>query len=130
MSALDYDDTTHTLTLTTATGERVGAWTAHNNVSSGSGGVWPAGTFDFSWHSRHDGGTADSAYGSNGNFIFDVPGRTGMGVHSGRSSTADGRSRSGTQHATEGCIRTSDQATAQIEQTHRGDPLTEITVRR
>ena len=60
---------------------------------------------------------------SYGNFIFDVPGRTGMGVHSGRAN--DG----GVNHPTNGCIRTKDQATSTIWNTHYGgDPLTQMEV--
>lgn len=130
MSTLAYDDVTHILTLFSSTGERLGAWTAHNNAASNSGGVFPAGTFEFSWHAQHEGGNADGAYGSYGNFIFEVPGRTGMGVHSGRSAQADRRGRSGTQHATMGCIRTTDRAMAQILAIHARDPLTTLSVDR
>lgn len=102
MSSLVYDDTRHTITLYLDNGEEVGSWAAYNNAASNSNGVFPSGTFTFSWHSPHEGGTANSRYGSFGNFVFDVPGRTGMGVHSGRSSTADGRGRTGPRHATMG----------------------------
>jgi len=59
-------------------------------------------------------------FGSYGNFVFDVPGRTGMGVHSGRN---------GPQSRTQGCIRTTDDATRAIRDLHAIDPLTIITVR-
>src|SRR5208283_3469176 len=77
----------------------------------------------------HPGSGSDSAYGSNGNFVFDVSGRPGMGVHSGRVDSTDLAGRTGPQYATNGCIRTTDDATAQIQsQIDSGDPLETISV--
>jgi hypothetical protein len=52
-----------------------------------------------------------------------------MGVHSGRQGVCDQANRCGAEHATMGCIRTTDAATKLIKDTHfGGDPLTSITV--
>lgn len=75
-----------------------------------------------SWYNAHTDLDTNSAYGSHGNFIFEVPGHEGMGVHSGRTD------RGGPTYNTHGCIRTTDEATEQINQTHATDPLTTITV--
>ena len=95
----------------------------------GTAGPFPLGTYTFSWYSRHPGGTANGRYGSYGNFIFEVPGRTGMGVHSGRAKQVDGAGRKGTAYATNGCIRTTDAAMRVIANTHNSDPLATLTVK-
>ena len=128
MSQLTYDRSDHTLTLIDKDGNQVGQWTAYNNNQSGTD-PFPIGTHNFSWRNPHASeNTPNSAYGSSGIFIFNVPGREGLGVHSGRATTADQAGRTGPQHATNGCIRTTDEATAQIVQTHSTDPVTQIRV--
>jgi hypothetical protein len=68
-------------------------------------------------------------YGSNGNYIFEVPGCVGCGVHSGRKNRPDGRGRRGPKHATNGCIRTTDDATDTIQNLiDQGDPLRHLFV--
>src|SRR5580765_7198318 len=68
-----------------------GPFDAANNVDSRSKGPWPAGTFKFIGAIAHSELTdPESAYGEFGILIFDVPGRSGMGVHSGRRDIADG----------------------------------------
>jgi hypothetical protein len=124
MSRLVYSRTNHTLTLYDGNGNQVGQWTAYNNTVSGAADM-PMGTHDFSWYAPHPGGTANSSFGSNGNFIFEVPGRTGMGVHSGRGSATN---NPGPQHPTNGCIRTTDAATQTIRGIHASDPLSTLTV--
>lgn len=128
MSTLTYNGHNNQLTLTRANGTTV-TWTAHNNAQISSNGRMPNGTFNFLWHAPHPGGNINSAYGSHGNFVFDVPGRIGMGVHSGRARSNDLAGRYGTAYATNGCIRTTDDAMNTISQTHVTDPIRSLTVR-
>jgi len=129
LSKLVFDVSTGTLTVITKHGEEVGTFPASNNAASNSNGPFPKGTFPFSYYSRHVGEGPNDRYGSYGNFIFDVPGRTGMGVHSGRVGLCDKLGRCGSDFATMGCIRTTDKATKKIMDLHLGgDPLTTLTV--
>lgn len=130
-STLDYDGATNRLTLTRGDGTAQ-EFPAGNNTDSRSQGRWPNGTFGYERHTSHGGDddTPDGKYGSHGNYIFTVPGHEGMGVHSGRASRRDGAGRSGVNHATFGCIRTTDEGTAAIRDAMTsGDPVTRITVR-
>lgn len=130
-STLDYDGATKQLTLTRGDGT-VQEFPASNNTDSRSKGRWPNGTFHYERHTTHgeNNDTPDGKYGAHGNYIFTVPGREDMGVHSGRASRRDGAGRSGVNHATFGCIRTTDEGTAAIrEAMTSGDPVTKITVR-
>ena len=128
MSDLTYNRTTHRITLTGSDGQQIGQWTAYNNAQSTSNGAFDAGTYTFSHRTEHAGSNAESGWGSNGVTVFNVVGRTGMGVHSGRATTADQAGRTGPQHATNGCIRSTDAATEQIETTHATDPIESLTV--
>ena len=104
-------------------GELAGQYPAANNTVLNSRGAWESGTYSFAYWVPHRGDDANSAFGSNGNNVFDVPGCSGCGVHAGRQN------RQGHESKTEGCIRTTDQATALIrELTNAGDPLTALTV--
>ncbi|HJS45925.1 MAG TPA: L,D-transpeptidase [Rhizomicrobium sp.] len=126
---LDYDGETHQLTLTRGDGT-VQSFPAANNAQRRSGGRWPDGTYHYERHTTHPDDAPDSGYGSHGNYIFTVPGRDKMGVHSGRADRRDGAGRSGVNHATLGCIRTTDEGTAAIrDAVTSGDPVTRITVR-
>lgn len=128
-SSLDYDGATHQLTLTREDGT-VQHFPAANNPQRNSGGRWPDGTYDYERHTEHSDDAPDSGYGSHGNYIFTVPGRNNMGVHSGRSDTPDGLGRLGVNHATLGCIRTTDEGTAAIRDAMRSDdPIARITIR-
>lgn len=119
LSDLRYNRATNTLMLKSGSGKIIGVWDANNNVIS-TASQFPLGESTFSWYSPHSGLGPNSAYGSYGNFIFDVEGHSGMGVHSGRENTTD---------LTEGCIRTTDEATKTIKETHEGgDPLETIKV--
>jgi hypothetical protein len=120
LSSLTYDSGNGTLTLYNSSGTSVGEYSAGNNTTSDSNGAWPTGTYNYLYHTDHPESDANGPYGSNGNFVFDVPDRTGMGVHSGRS---------GPQSRTRGCIRTTDEGTAAISNLNSTDPLTTITVR-
>ena len=128
-STLDYDGATNRLTLTRGDGT-VESFPAANNPDSSSKGRWPDGTYHYERHMSHPDDAPDSGYGSHGNYIFSVPDRPDMGVHSGRTGRRDGAGRSGVNHATLGCIRTTDEGTAAIRDAMTsGDPVTRITVR-
>jgi hypothetical protein len=80
--------------------------------------------------------TADGEYGTSGIFrAKDFKDSTGttreeMGVHAGRENDEDGLKRSGPEHATFGCIRTTEDAMKAIVETAAVDPLRTITVQR
>jgi hypothetical protein len=101
---------------------------AANNVDSHAKGPWPHGTFEFSWFQSHAGDNPSAAYGSHGIFIFEVPGREGLGLHAGREGVADGLGRIGYLHCTLGCIRTVEGAMGAFLIEHAIDPITGITV--
>ena len=129
LSSLIFNPSTGTLTVVNGAGESVGSYPAANNAQQGSRGPWQEGDYSYSYHTTHPGDAPDSPYGSNGNFVFDVPGCTGCGVHSGRADSTDRAGRSGVNYATNGCIRTTDEATSQITQLiANGDPLTGLQV--
>jgi len=128
-STLDYDGAINQLTLTRGDGT-VQQFPANNNPDSTSRGRWPDGTFQYERQTSHPDDAPNSAYGSHGNYIFTVPGRDKMGVHSGRVDRPDRAGRSGVNHATFGCIRTTDEGTQAIgDAMTSGDPVTRITVR-
>ena len=120
-SDLVFDRSESTLTLYDSDGNEIGSWTAHNNVAEGFE-EWPEGTYDYSWHSPHSDEDENDACGSGGNYIFEVEGHEGMGVHAGRAN------QGGTTYNTHGCIRTTAEAINQIGTTHSTDPLTSIEV--
>jgi len=110
--------------------QELGRWSAHNDVASHSGGVWPKGLYKWSHYNPHreDGllpGATAATYGGTGIHIFSVPGRPGMGVHAGRSIDP---MRPGGK--TLGCIRVPTAAMFKINQTHSADRLTHIYVGR
>ena len=138
LSYLVYNDTAQSLELFDTNGNQIGQWEAANNVGANTNGPWPIDleiTNPFSHYNPHpEAATPNSAYGSNGIFVFTYPGRTGMGVHSGR------RNQGGPRYRTLGCIRTTDAATEIIKAVQQGgcsetagmcfaqDPLTAIVV--
>ena len=128
MSTLQFHREANELALLRADGTTIGPFEAANNVDSHSKGPWPDGQYDFDHYGTHPDDAPDSSYGSHGIFIFDVPDREGMGVHSGREDVPDGRARSGFLHCTMGCVRTTDDAMAQLVTTHRSDPITTIDI--
>ena len=129
LSSLVYNNNTHTFDVRNGSGQTVGTFPAGNNAQSGSRGPWPAGTYNYAYHTTHPGDAPNSPYGSYGNFVFNVPGCVGCGVHSGRANSTDRAGRSGVNFATNGCIRTTDNATRIIEQLQQsGDPMTTLTV--
>jgi hypothetical protein len=131
LSDLNYDNRTNTLTVFDQYGNDVGTFSAANNAQSGSRGAWDSGTYNYGYNTTHADDAANSAYGSNGNTVFNVPGCTGCGVHSGRASSTDLAGRSGVNYATNGCIRTTDDATQLIRQLQNsGDQLHTLRVDR
>jgi RHS repeat-associated protein len=101
LSEVQFNRSESTLTIYSQ-GKQVAQFPAGNNTTSTSNGPWPNGTYDYSYYLPHPESGSNGPYGSNGNFVFNVPGRTGMGIHSGRK---------GPQSKTEGCIRTTDEGT-------------------
>jgi hypothetical protein len=128
MSTLEFHRSLNEIALLSSNGSIIGTFQAANNVDSHSRGIWPDGEYDFERYKTHEDDAPDSAYGSSGIFIFTLPGREDMGVHSGREGVPDGLGRSGFLHCTMGCVRTTDDATAQLVRTHSIDPITAITV--
>jgi hypothetical protein len=128
MSVLEFSRAGITLQLIGTNNSIIGRWDAANNVDSRCTGQWPNGTYKFAYHVDHPGDSASSPFGAHGIFIFNVPGREGMGVHSGREGIPDGLGRKGFLHCTLGCIRTTDEAMTQLVRTHVLDPITSITV--
>jgi hypothetical protein len=140
MSSLVFDGNAHTVTLKDNAGTTVGSWSANNVVSRDRPHQAPhlpfvpngTHTVATQTHARHHGAAADSAngeYGTHGAVVMNpIQGHTGIAVHSGRATTPDGARRTGVNHATEGCIRTTDEAMQQITRTMHNDPLTTVTV--
>lgn len=129
MSSLHYDKATGRLFLLDANLKPLGGpWVAANFVDSASKGPWPPGTFKVDAWQKHPGDGPDSVFGSQGILTFLVPGREGMGVHSGRINTADGLGRKGPFHCTFGCIRTVEEAMKAISDADANDRIAEITV--
>ncbi|MDX2146750.1 MAG: hypothetical protein SFZ23_04440 [Planctomycetota bacterium] len=107
----------------------VGMWPAHNRVSSKSKGAWPSGRFRYSHTNPHaEAGLAPgchtTAYGCFGIHVFAVPGRSGMGVHAGRTRGEDDVAGG----VTMGCIRVPANAMETINTTHAKDPLEAIVI--
>jgi RHS repeat-associated protein len=129
LSSLIYNPAAGTVSVVNGAGQSVGTFPAANNAQSGSRGTWPPGDYSYGYHTTHPDDGPNSPYGSYGNWVFNVPGCIGCGVHSGRASSTDRRGRSGINYATNGCIRTTDNATNLINQlTANGDLLTGLIV--
>lgn len=78
---------------------------AANNTANDN--PFPTGTWPYDYYNPHPESGPNGPYGSNGIFIFNVPGHSGLGVHSGRS---------GPLSRTMGCIRTTDELTQFVKQ--------------
>lgn len=142
MSNLVFDGVIHTLTLYDQQGRTVGCWPANNIVERGGNHlpfvpngdhavqttIAPRKHLGTDQHGRiHD--SVDGKYGSHGAVVMNpILGHTGIAVHSGRAHVKDKVGRIGINHATEGCIRTTDEAMSAIAQTMRSDPLTIVRV--
>jgi hypothetical protein len=125
-SRLIFDRGQHRLTLLDRNGNVLGQWLAYNNIGDRPRfnpdeslvRPFPDGTWTFAYPKAHPENVV--SFGRNGILVFNVPGRSGLGVHSGRN---------GPESITDGCIRTTDQAMATIiKLMQSGDPLTTITV--
>jgi RHS repeat-associated protein len=121
LSSMSFNRANGALTLYDKNGNVVVVCSAANNVDSHSNGPWPNGTYPFSSHNNHP-PDPNGPYGSFGIDVFDVPGRSGMGVHSGRAD------KGGPKHPTMGCVRTDDNCMRQITDWQAHDPMTRITV--
>src|SRR5439155_3543567 len=104
-----------TIELKSKEGKSIGTWEAKNNVVK-TAKPFPDGSWAFDYHKAHKDDGPNSAYGSHGIFVFKVPGRTGLGVHSGR---ANAKNNPGPAHPTIGCIRTTDAAMQEILKQHK-----------
>lgn len=133
-STLTYDDNSHTLTLNRNDGTSQ-TFVAYNNPQRSARGPFPTGTHAYAGAIYHgddpNSKTGPRVYVFN---VQDVPGyedAEGYSVHSGHQDQKDGLGRTGPQYATNGCIRTTDEATQAIQDTiDSGDPLTSLTVNR
>lgn len=111
-TTLDFSRSTGSLAATNQNGTVVGVYPAGNFTVSGSGGSWPDGSYSPTHYNRHPESGPTDAYGSNGIIVFGVKGRTGMGLHSGRS---------GPNSPTLGCVRASDDTMGYlVDRTLRG----------
>jgi hypothetical protein len=134
MSTLVFDGGAHTLTLFDASGHQVGQWHANNVVDSKIKNLRflpnRAYTIIDPAHPHKHGGSSDTLNGAFGRFgiirlqAFTVSGvqHDGVGVHSGRAN------KGGADHATHGCVRTTDAAMAAITAHMLTDPLVTLTV--
>ena len=132
MSKIIFNGATHQVTLVDGNGNNVSSWAAYNNVDSHATLTHiPNGTYIFQDRAhphRHHAASADTTdgpYGMYGIFRFSVPNHPGIGLHSGR---AHARHAPGPQHATMGCIRTSDDAIAAVIKMASTSSLTTIEV--
>ena len=135
LSSVDYNADTNTIILYSGDnfdGTIIAQGVAYNHPDSASSifpdGIYPADA----WH-VYNSGDSDSPYGSFGNLVFDVPGHTGMSVHSGRVNHIGGRYHwTGPAYFTNGCIRTTDNFMRQMfgAQFMNFNPVRRIRVRR
>jgi len=138
LSDITYIRGINLILLRDGSGNIVAFYPAGNNVSSNAkndDGVTPTLPYDpgtYSpgpYHPHPETSDPDGPFGSNGIFLFPRPGCAGCGVHSGRANRRDRKGRKGPQHATNGCIRSTDELTKKIlELTKAGDPLKHLYV--
>jgi hypothetical protein len=130
MSRIEFDRSAHLVRLKGADDSVLaGPFEAYNNTDSHSKGPWPDGSYAYLDYNSHAAlSDPDSEYGVDGILIFDVPGRLGMGVHSGRRSIPDGLGRLGPAHCTLGCVRTTDEAMAAFIRLSGNDGIQSISI--
>ncbi|EPE7491372.1 L,D-transpeptidase family protein [Cronobacter universalis] len=129
MTKLIFDGVKHELSVINDNGGLISTWCAYNNIDSRIPmRHLPNGTYSVEDRRSPHYHTPDpeGPYGMYGIIRFTVPGHFGIGLHSGR---AHHRQNPGPQHATQGCIRTTDDAMFQIRNIMRLSPLTTIEVR-
>jgi RHS repeat-associated protein len=130
LSSLKFNRCTNILKVYDKCGKLIGAFSASNNPIKGRK-KWPTGRFKYAYYKRHKDHNEYTSYGSYGNFVFSVKDRPGMGVHSGRKKSTKKKyaNNKGYRNKTKGCIRTTDDATKFIYETHiGGDKLKYIYV--
>lgn len=128
MSTLRFDGARHTITMLDRAGKVVGTWPAYNNIDSHvSMRHLPDGTYTAIDRtvSHYHPPSPNGSYGSYGIVRFDVPGHSGMGLHSGKAGASY---MPGPPHPTMGCIRTSDAAMGIITGKMRSDPVQSVQV--
>ncbi len=129
LSYLVYNNNLQKLYVLDGSGDIIQKFDAANNAQTGSRGSWPEGTYNIDYFRFHKDDSPSSKFGSNGNVVFDLPGCRGCGVHSGHRDKKDKAGRKGYKHATDGCIRTTDDATSLIQQLEKSDdPVESLTV--
>jgi hypothetical protein len=109
--------------------QRAATYPAGNVVDTRAQGDWPLGVFPREIRVPVPGvdGLPDGKFGAYF-FGFAVSGRTGMGVHAGREGRKDGAGREGVNHATFGCIRTTDGGVRGIWDVSVIDPASHLIV--
>jgi hypothetical protein len=134
MATLKFDGSGHRLEILDKSGTSHGRWPAYNNIDHAFAkahygamthlhdGVYHVRDKLFPFSHKPD---PDGPYGLHGIIRFDYPGHSGVGVHSGR---AYAKYMPGPQHATHGCIRTTDTAMRAIRNIMGKDPLLTITI--
>lgn len=129
LSYLLYNNGTQTLYVLDGKGNIIKTFDAANNAQTGSRGPWPEGTYNIQYFVFRPDDSPNSKFGSNGNTVFDLPGCKGCGVHSGHRDDLDKAKRKGYKYATDGCIRTTDDATSLIQKLENSDdPVESLTV--
>jgi hypothetical protein len=125
---LTFDRSQRTLVATHDT-RMLAEWPASNNAARHSRGPWPAGTYQ-PRRIIHVGGPDGDPPGAFGPWflLYDVPGRSGMGIHAGREGRADLAGRLDHAHATLGCIRTTTEAMIDLESLCRAHGLPTLDV--
>jgi RHS repeat-associated protein len=120
-STLVFDRATGNLYVFDKDGNWLFTCKAGNRTVRSSKGPWPDGTYPYGYHNDHP-ADPNGPFGSYGIYVFIVPKRPGMGVHSGRQN------RGGPNAPTEGCVRTDDDCMKRIHDLTGKDPLKRIVV--
>ncbi len=142
LSSLSFSRGEGRLRIYDRSGDLVGDFPAANNAVNPSadplipGGYGPAptGTFPTGAQVRDKPGGLTGRFGSGILDVYLPPGptgvpRTGVGIHAGRWQTCDPAGRCGWEHATQGCIRTTEDAMELLRDLIRhGDPPKAITL--
>jgi hypothetical protein len=134
MSKLTYNGHAHTIEIFDHRGKSLGKWAAYNNIDHAfakahykslthlKDGAYSVQDQHFPYAHSAD---ANGSYGLHGIIRFNYPGHSGVGLHSGRANATN---MPGAQHATHGCVRTTDEAMAAIKGIMKGDPITTISI--
>ena len=129
LSYVIYDRAAGNIQVFSGMGQLLGTYAASNNPQrSARAGAVPEGVFEYSYHTDHPESGVTGSYGSNGNFVFNFPNGSGIGIHSGREGQCDKSGKCGVNFSTNGCIRTTDDGTRLLKGLMVSDPLTSIIV--